>query len=225
MSAGAQPDGAARRGRPDLRRGARPVAARRRGRRGGYGRRRLPHDRALGWRTVVIDPRSAFATAERMPSADEIVVKWPEEGYDGDRVAARGSHRRADARPEARRSGHLRCAAARRGYVGALGIRQTQDKRRDRLRESGIRRPISRASPGRSASTSVRTRRRRRPSRSWPRSSRSAPAATAGACATPRAASTWSTRPRRLRRPSPRASADQPLTSRCRWRLPLRSIT
>src|SRR4051794_29779958 len=37
---------------------------------------------ALGWRTVVIDPRSAFATADRIPSADAIVVKSPEEGYD-----------------------------------------------------------------------------------------------------------------------------------------------
>src|SRR5438105_14006096 len=33
----------------------------------------------LGWRTVVVDPRAALATRERVPSADEIVVAWPDE--------------------------------------------------------------------------------------------------------------------------------------------------
>src|SRR5579871_4078768 len=35
--------------------------------------------RAVGWRTVVVDPRPALATPERVPSADEIVVAWPDE--------------------------------------------------------------------------------------------------------------------------------------------------
>src|SRR3954447_15643148 len=33
----------------------------------------------LGWHTVVVDPRAGLATRERVPSADEIVVAWPEE--------------------------------------------------------------------------------------------------------------------------------------------------
>src|SRR6476619_3233119 len=33
----------------------------------------------LGWRTVVVDPRSGLATRERVPSADELVVAWPDE--------------------------------------------------------------------------------------------------------------------------------------------------
>src|SRR5205085_11087843 len=36
----------------------------------------------LGWRTVVVDPRAKFATDERIPSADQIVVRWPEQGYE-----------------------------------------------------------------------------------------------------------------------------------------------
>src|SRR5207237_1270378 len=35
--------------------------------------------KGLGWRTVVADARARFATAERIPSADELVVAWPEE--------------------------------------------------------------------------------------------------------------------------------------------------
>ena len=34
---------------------------------------------ALGWRTVVIDPRPRLATKERLPSAGEIVVAWPDD--------------------------------------------------------------------------------------------------------------------------------------------------
>src|SRR6266851_5234623 len=35
--------------------------------------------RPLGWHTVVVDPRSGLATRERVPSADELVVAWPDE--------------------------------------------------------------------------------------------------------------------------------------------------
>ena len=93
---------------------------------------------ALGWRTVVIDPRGAFATAERIPSAGEIVVKWPEPGYDEielrpeDHIAVLTHDPKLD---DPAISGALRRGV---GYVGALGSRRTQEKRRERLRESGI---------------------------------------------------------------------------------------
>ncbi len=93
---------------------------------------------ALGWRTVVVDPRSAFATAERIPSAGEIVVKWPEQGYDEielrpeDHIAVLTHDPKLD---DPAISGALRRGV---GYVGALGSRRTQEKRRARLRESGI---------------------------------------------------------------------------------------
>src|SRR6476619_6908698 len=35
--------------------------------------------RPLGWRTVVVDPRAGLATRERVPSADELLVAWPDE--------------------------------------------------------------------------------------------------------------------------------------------------
>ena len=34
---------------------------------------------ALGWRTTVVDPRGGLATRERIPSADELVLRWPDE--------------------------------------------------------------------------------------------------------------------------------------------------
>src|ERR1700712_1974258 len=93
---------------------------------------------ALGWPTVVIAPRSAFATAERIPSADEIVVKWPDEGYDEidlrpeDHIVVLTHAPKPD---DPAISGALRRGV---GYVGALGSRRTQEKRRERLREAGI---------------------------------------------------------------------------------------
>src|SRR5205814_5463516 len=33
----------------------------------------------LGWRTIVADARQRFATRERVPSADELLVEWPDE--------------------------------------------------------------------------------------------------------------------------------------------------
>jgi len=33
----------------------------------------------LGWRTIVADARGRFATRERIPSADELIVAWPED--------------------------------------------------------------------------------------------------------------------------------------------------
>ena len=35
--------------------------------------------RPLGWHTVVVDPRAGLATRERVPSADELIVAWPDE--------------------------------------------------------------------------------------------------------------------------------------------------
>ena len=35
----------------------------------------------LGWRTIVADARPKFATRERIPSADELIVAWPEETF------------------------------------------------------------------------------------------------------------------------------------------------
>src|SRR5919201_4831206 len=35
--------------------------------------------KSLGWRTIVADARGKFATRERIPSADELIVAWPDE--------------------------------------------------------------------------------------------------------------------------------------------------
>jgi xanthine dehydrogenase accessory factor len=92
----------------------------------------------LGWRTIVADARSRFATRERLPSADEIVVGWPADAV-------------AQVQPDARTAvvvlthdekfdvPALQGALATEAfYVGALGSRRAQASRRERLLEAGV---------------------------------------------------------------------------------------
>jgi xanthine dehydrogenase accessory factor len=95
--------------------------------------------RAAGWRPYVIDPRGRFATRERFPEAEEIVVAWPEEafarigGIDRATYIAVLTHdpKLDDAALEIA----LRSEAA---YIGAMGSRRAQEKRRERLLEKGM---------------------------------------------------------------------------------------
>ena len=92
----------------------------------------------LGFETVVIDGRASFATRERFPDADQLIVGWPDEVADdlglgpNDAVAVLTHDVKFDepAIVEALRRG------AR--YVGAVGSRKTQSDRRQRLREAGV---------------------------------------------------------------------------------------
>src|SRR5581483_6531082 len=83
----------------------------------------------LGWHTVVVDPRSGLATRDRVPSADELVVEWPDEiDVDEDTALVSLVHEE-----------RLDLPALRRGveggafFVGALGSRRAQEKRREQL--------------------------------------------------------------------------------------------
>ncbi len=92
----------------------------------------------LGFETVVVDGRAAFATAERFPAVDELVIGWPDEVADqiglgpNDAVAVLSHDVKFDepAIVEALRRG---CR-----YVGAVGSRKTQAERRTRLLAAGV---------------------------------------------------------------------------------------
>jgi xanthine dehydrogenase accessory factor len=92
----------------------------------------------LGWTAIVADARGKFATAERIPSADELIVAWPEEALS--QVAP--DHQTAivvlthdDKFDEPALKGALETEAF---YVGALGSRRNQERRRERLLEAGV---------------------------------------------------------------------------------------
>jgi xanthine dehydrogenase accessory factor len=94
--------------------------------------------RGLGWRTIVSDARGKFASPERLPSADDIVVAWPDETL----ARVQPDHQTAvvvlthdDRWDVPALKGALETEAF---YVGALGSRRNQARRRERLLEEGV---------------------------------------------------------------------------------------
>jgi xanthine dehydrogenase accessory factor len=94
--------------------------------------------RQLGYETVVIDARAAFATRERFPDVDRLVVAWPDEAADEielgpvDAVAILSHDVKFD-EPAI-------VTGLQRGcwYVGAIGSRKTQAQRTARLLAQGV---------------------------------------------------------------------------------------
>ncbi|MFE5857300.1 XdhC family protein [Streptomyces sp. NPDC056500] len=92
----------------------------------------------LGYHVTVCDARPVFATRERFPEADEIVVDWPHRYLDGTRTDARTvlcvlTHDAKFDIPLLERA--LRLPVA---YVGAMGSRRTHRERDARLRAAGL---------------------------------------------------------------------------------------
>jgi xanthine dehydrogenase accessory factor len=94
--------------------------------------------KGLGWRTVVADARARFATAERIPSADELLVAWPEEvlqQFEPDDRTAVVVLTHEDRWDVPALAGAI---ASNAFYIGALGSRRTQERRREQLLEAGV---------------------------------------------------------------------------------------
>jgi xanthine dehydrogenase accessory factor len=92
----------------------------------------------LGWRTICVDPRAVFATPERIPSADEILLEWPDDALtaltpDHNTAVVVLAHDDKFDLPALRIA--LRSDAF---YVGAIGSRRTQAHRREKLLEEGL---------------------------------------------------------------------------------------
>ena len=94
----------------------------------------------LGYHVTVCDARAVFATRERFPLADEVVVDWPDRHLA--KVGAALGPRDAvcvlthDAKFDVPA---LQAALRTRvGYIGAMGSRRTHDARLVRLREAGV---------------------------------------------------------------------------------------
>jgi xanthine dehydrogenase accessory factor len=94
--------------------------------------------KVLGYRVIVVDARAAFATRERLPDADELLVEWPDEALarlpisSATAVAVLTHDDKFDV-PALVAAIHLGA-----GYIGAIGSRGTRDRRNARLREAGL---------------------------------------------------------------------------------------
>ena len=97
---------------------------------------RLAHE--LGYRVVVVDARSAFATAERFPEADDLIVGWPDEVAERVCLAASDAVAVLAHDPKLDDPALMQAFMAGCRYVGALGSRTTQAERRQRLAAAGV---------------------------------------------------------------------------------------
>jgi len=92
----------------------------------------------LGFRTLVVDPRTAFATAERFAHADRLIAEWPDRAFaeialnEATCVALLSHDLKLDL-PALRLT--LRSPVR---YIGALGSKKTHAKRVAALREEGF---------------------------------------------------------------------------------------
>ena len=92
----------------------------------------------LGFRTTVVDPRSAFATPQRFAHADDLIVEWPQEALsakdfnEGTYLVALSHDEKLD-NPALKLALENPCR-----YIGALGSRKTHGRRVASLKEMGI---------------------------------------------------------------------------------------
>jgi len=94
--------------------------------------------KVLGYRVTVIDARSQFATQERFPDADDLMVAWPDDGLaklrlDGSTALVILTHDPKFDLPALRSA-----LGSNAGYIGAIGSRKTNANRFEKLREEGF---------------------------------------------------------------------------------------
>jgi len=94
--------------------------------------------KVMGYRVTIVDARAKFATKERFPEADELIVAWPDEAMaklviDNSTYVVILTHDPKFDLPA------LRSVLAKdAGYVGAIGSRKTNQNRFDALRSEGF---------------------------------------------------------------------------------------
>ena len=92
----------------------------------------------MGYRVTVVDARAKFATHERFPEADELIVAWPDEAMtkiavDNSTYVVVLTHDPKFDLPA------LRSVLKKNpGYIGAIGSRKTNQNRFDALRKEGF---------------------------------------------------------------------------------------
>lgn len=94
--------------------------------------------RALGYRTILIDPRQVWANAERFPHVDRLIQAWPLEAFDQIQITSSTAIVTLTHDPKLDDPALKIALASPAYYVGALGSKRTQAKRRERLSGEGL---------------------------------------------------------------------------------------
>ena len=98
----------------------------------------IRYAKALDFRTWLVDPRSAFATASRFPHADEICPQWPEDALPAIGITPYTAVVVITHDPKLDDPALKIALPSPAFYVGALGSNKTNAQRRERLQAEGI---------------------------------------------------------------------------------------
>ncbi len=93
---------------------------------------------ALGYAVTVIDPRAAFARAERWPKDLAVVTAWPDEALASMRLDHRAAVVALSHDPKIDDPALIAALKTPAFYVGALGSKKTHASRQKRLVEAGF---------------------------------------------------------------------------------------
>jgi xanthine dehydrogenase accessory factor len=94
--------------------------------------------KTLGYRTVVIDPRTAFGNEERFPNVDQLIQLWPDEAFRQLPITRSTAIAMLTHDPKLDDPALKIALPSSAFYVGALGSKTTQVKRRHRLLADGL---------------------------------------------------------------------------------------
>ncbi len=92
----------------------------------------------LGFRVIVIDGRGRFASRERFPDADEIMVEWPDEALRKLDINSSTYVVILTHDPKFDLPALKTLAASNARYVGAMGSRETRRQHLEQLRGQGV---------------------------------------------------------------------------------------
>ena len=94
--------------------------------------------RFLGFRVTVCDARAAFATADRFPDADEVIVDWPHRYLAGLELDDRAAVCVLTHDPKFDVPAIVAALRTPAAYIGVMGSRRTHDERLERLHAAGV---------------------------------------------------------------------------------------
>lgn len=92
----------------------------------------------LDFRTVIVDPRRAFGNAERFRDVDELIQAWPQPAFQQHPLNSSSAVASLSHDPKIDDPALIAALNSDAFYVGALGSKKTQEKRRLRLLQAGL---------------------------------------------------------------------------------------
>lgn len=94
--------------------------------------------KTLNYHVTIIDARAAFATRERFPHADELIVEWPDEVLERMNLNPSTSVAILTHDPKFDEPTLKVVLQHELGYIGAIGSRKTNEERAERLKKQGL---------------------------------------------------------------------------------------